>query len=145
MFHRFEMAESARAPSDAIKLQEFYGRKSNRHAAVVQSVRIPACHAGGRGFESRPLRHIRNPLIARSAGFLLAVVCASASLWQAFKQQALRDCHRLQPLPRRQLLASVDGHFSCPRLFVILPSYRRSSLMGMHLVSSLNGSCRRVE
>ncbi|MCD6038918.1 MAG: hypothetical protein K0S27_318 [Gammaproteobacteria bacterium] len=31
---------------------------------VVQLVRIPACHAGGRGFESRPLRHILKLLTA---------------------------------------------------------------------------------
>ena len=27
-------------------------------AAVVQMVRMPPCHGGGRGFEPRPLRHL---------------------------------------------------------------------------------------
>ena len=34
-------------------------RKNQTLGAVVQLVRILACHASGCGFESRPLRHLK--------------------------------------------------------------------------------------
>ncbi len=42
---------------------------AKRHGLVVQLVRIPACHAGGRGFESRPDRKSKDKPFKQLRGF----------------------------------------------------------------------------
>ena len=45
-------------------------REQDQNGAVVQLVRISACHAGGRGFESRPHRS-KKRMIEKSSSFSL--------------------------------------------------------------------------
>ena len=48
------------------------------NGAVVQLVRIPACHAGGRGFEPRPLRQ-NTKRLRKQAFFFGALRCRVSS------------------------------------------------------------------
>ncbi len=51
---------------------------------VVQLVRIPACHAGGRGFEPRPLRQYKRLILHGIGRFslVLRIPAASSKVWK---------------------------------------------------------------
>ena len=56
-----------------------YDGQAAQRGVVVQLVRIPACHAGGRGFESRPLRQQLRAL-PRKGPFLFGASARSSMI-----------------------------------------------------------------
>ena len=58
-------------------------------AAVVQLVRMPPCHGGGRGFEPRPLRHFL--ILLLNFYFHSANISKIASLAQLVEHITLND------------------------------------------------------
>ena len=68
-----------------------------QRGVVVQLVRIPACHAGGRGFESRPLRHKFQAEKRLSGRFFVAHIStrATISAWIAVLRGLTFWCGRV--------------------------------------------------
>ena len=90
--------------------------------AVVQLVRIPACHAGGRGFESRPLRHFlsafrrqrRPPLFDAARADDTRLGCYSSSIANSFWSMSPKSDASRDPVGKKlQLKPSAFLAISC--------------------------------
>ena len=77
-------------------------RITKTNGAVVQLVRITACHAVGRGFESRPHRSEKKKAIRRMALYFKPISFEKLAFIKAdwFKTKNAAEQHFLFSLPR---------------------------------------------
>ncbi len=111
--------------------------QSFKRGAVVQLVRMLACHAGGRGFESRPLRQLQKILEKQYFGVGFLNIFGYNERLQSFKRGAVVQlvrmlaCHAggrgFESRPLRQFLKAPGANQG---LFFCLKACSAASLLG---------------